>query len=119
MRYENTCRFIGNVTSAPKHRVAKSLAITDIQIAVNRPSNKAGAKTTTTDYLPITFLGNVAERAKALKKGDLVQVMAECHLDRWTDAASGEGKTRLSLKGVLFSILQPTFVGKDANSGAH
>jgi single stranded DNA-binding protein len=111
MRYENSVRLIGNLTANPKvKKVSNGLTVTEVQLAVNR------GKTGKTDFLPVTFLGTAGQRAAKLRKGDLVQVAGEIHYEPWVDRATNQHRSRIVIKGSIFSKLYQSLSGGDAEA---
>lgn len=87
----NCINLVGRAGSDPEIRFFdKGTVLTKVNLAVHR-----GGKNEEPSWFPVQFWNRQAEIAKDyIKKGDLVQVIGEIKIEEWTDAKTGQKRSR-------------------------
>lgn len=86
----NRVMLIGNLTKDPDIRYTKTgLAVTNVQIAVNRTITKDNEKIQKTDYIDLKLWSKLAELLhKFCRKGSLIFVEGILEMESWDDKES-------------------------------
>lgn len=93
----NLCQFIGNLGADPELRyTASGRPVCHFRVAVNRAWQENGEWKQATEWISCVVWGDAAERAaEQLRKGMLVYVQGRQETQTWTDAQTGEPRSRV------------------------
>jgi len=96
----NKVILIGNLTRNNELRYTpKGTAVLDNSIACNeRRTNDAGEKIENTTFIDVTFWGRTAENvSRYLSKGSSIYIEGKLSLDKWTDQATNQPRSKLKV----------------------
>lgn len=94
----NRVTLLGNLTRDPElNRTKSGAAVLDLGLALNRVwSDEKGERREETTFVDVTVWGKTAENAaQFLQKGRSVLIEGRLQLDQWTDAKSGQSRSKL------------------------
>jgi len=113
----NKVMLIGRLTRDPQTRhTPKGTACTEFGLAVNRTYlSESGEKREETTFVDVTLWGKTAEvAAKYLRKGNLTYLEGRLRMESWTDKATGQNRTKLSIVGDSVQFLEPASSNRNA-----
>jgi single-strand DNA-binding protein len=115
----NVATIIGHLGGDPEVKYFESGSCTArLTIYVNEKFKKNGEQQEVTHRIPVEVWGKTAEYcANYLKQGSHVAVTGSLSENRWTDQATGDNRSRLTVKAQRIDNLTPKAKDQDDDYG--